>query len=151
MSVPENFVRTSPRQILKMALRRLARRHRFVGILIFELIERKCDAIGEAHGFRHRFRQIAKQPRHLIRRFEISFGIGFQLLADRMNRRFLANAGEHILQRTPCGVMIQHLVGRQQRYAGRDGDAVKPGKAADIVAAIQQARREPDAVRAAAL
>ena len=62
----EIFVDARPGQIFQMLLRGLARRHRLVGILVFELIERKGDAVGKPHGFRDRLRHIAKQPRHFM-------------------------------------------------------------------------------------
>ena len=62
----EIFVDAGPGQVFQMLLRGLARRHRLVRILVFELVERKLDAAGKAHGFRNRLRQIAKQPRHFI-------------------------------------------------------------------------------------
>ena len=99
-----------------MLLRGLARRHRLVRILVFELIERKADATGKAHGFRDRLRQVAKQPRHFVRRLEIALGIGLEPPADGVDGGLLADAGEHILQRTAGGMVVQHLVGRQQRH-----------------------------------
>ena len=87
-----------PGQVFQMALRGLARRHRLVGILVFELIERKRDAAGKPHGFRDRLRQVAKQPRHFVAGLEIAFRIGFQALADGVDGGLLADAGQHILQ-----------------------------------------------------
>ena len=51
----EICVDAGPGQIFQMLLRGLARRHRLVRILVFQLIQRKNDAIGKAHGFRDRF------------------------------------------------------------------------------------------------
>ena len=147
----KSFVRALPGQVFQMALRGLARRHRLVGILIFELIERKIDAAGKPHGFRDRLRHIAKQPRHFMRRLEIAFRIGFQTLADGVDGGLFANAGQNILQGSARGMVIQHLVGRQQRHAGRRGDAMEPRQTAPVVAAIQQAGRKPHAIGAAAL
>ena len=134
-----------------MLLRGLARRHRLVRILVFELIERKVDAVGKAHGFRDRLRQIAKQPRHFVRRLEIAFRIGLQPLADRLDRGLFADAGEHILQRTARGMVIQHLVGREQRHVGLCGEVMQPRQTALVVAAIEQACGEPHAIGAAIL
>ena len=106
-------MRTLPGQILQMTLRGLARRHRLVGILVFELIQRERDAACKPHGFRDRLRRIAKQPCHFIRRLEIALRVGFKTLADCLDGRLLANAGEDILQGAARGMVIQHLVGRQ--------------------------------------
>ena len=96
-----------------MLLRGLARRHRLVRILVFELVEREADAAGKAHGFRDRTRQIAEQPRHFMGRFQMAFRIGLEALADRLDRRLLADTGQHILQRAARGMVVQHFVGRQ--------------------------------------
>ena len=48
-------------------------------------------------------------------------------------------------------MVIQHLVGRQQRHAGGCRDPLQPRQAALVVAAIQQAGRKPHAIGAAAL
>ena len=60
---------------------------------------------------------IAKQPRHFVRRLEMAFGIGFEPLADGLDGGLLADAGQDILQRTPRGIVIQHVVGGEQRHA----------------------------------
>ena len=147
----ESLVRAGPGQVLQMALRGLARRHRLIGILVFELVEREIDAAGKAQGFRDRLRRVAKQPRHFVSRLEIAFGIGFEAPADGVDGGLLADAAQDILQRAARGMMIHHLVGRQQRHAGAGGDALQPPQPAPVVAAIKQARRQPHAVGAAAL
>ena len=81
----------------------------------------------------------------------MAFRIGFKTLADSIDGGFLANAGENILQRAARGMVIQHLVGRQQRHAGGCGHALEPPKTPLVVAAVQKARRKPHPVRAAAL
>ncbi len=140
-----------PCQVFQMLLRGLAWRHRLIGILVFELIKRKIDAAGKPHGFRDRFRHIAKQPRHFMRGLEMAFRIGFKALADGVDRGLLANAGQHILQGAPCGMVIQHLVGGQERHAGGRCEAMKPNQATPVVAAVQQAGCKPHAIGAAVL
>jgi hypothetical protein len=58
----------------------------FVGILVFELVERKPAALDEVQRLRHRFRRVAEQARHLLRWLEVAFGA----LASR-RRPALAN------------------------------------------------------------
>jgi hypothetical protein len=82
---------------------------------------------------------------------EIAFRIGFKTPADGVDGGLLANAAQNILQRTTRGMVIQHLVGRQQRHARRGGDAMEPHQTAPVVAAIQQAGRKPHPIGAAAL
>jgi hypothetical protein len=86
-----------------MLLRRLAFRHRLVGIIVFELVERKRDALREADRLGDRIGRIAEQPRHFVRRFQMPLGIGFQQAARRIERHMLADAGDDILQFAPLG------------------------------------------------
>ncbi len=83
-------------------------------------------------------------------RLEIALGIGFKTFANEVDGGLLANAGEHILQRAAGGMVIQHLVGRQQRHAGGGRDPLQPRQPALVVTAIQQAGRQPHAIGAAA-
>ena len=132
----ETGLHTRPGQVFQMLLRGLARRHRLVGILIFELIERKRDAGGKPHGLRDRLRRVAKQPRHFICGLEMAFGIGLNALADRLDGRLLADAGEDILQGAARRMMVKHLIGRQQRHTGVIRDTLEPGQAPPVVAAV---------------
>ncbi len=134
-----------------MLLRGLARRHRLVGILIFELVERKRNAPGKAHGFRNRVRNIAKQPRHFAPRFQVTLGIGFEPPADGVDGGFFADARQHVLQRTAGGMVVQHLVGREQRHLGGKRDAMQTRQPAPVVAAVKEARGKPDAIGAGVL
>ncbi len=145
----EIVLHTRPGQVFQMLLRGLARRHRLVGVLILELIERKGNAIGKSHGLRDCLRRVAKQPRHFLCRFEMTFGIGFETLADCLNGRLLSDAGQHVLQGAARGIVVEHLVGRQQRHTGVKRDPPKQRQAAPVVAAIEQACREPNSIGAA--
>ena len=134
-----------------MLLRGLARRHRLVRILVFELIQRKCDAPGKADGFRNRCRMIAEQPRHLFGRLQMPFRIGIQPPTDRIDRGLFPDTGEHVLQRTAGGVMVEHLIGGEQRHFCGLRKARKLGQPAAVVAAIEQACRKPHALGAGRL
>ena len=140
-----------PGQIFEVLLRGLARRHRLVRILVFELVERERNAPGKAHGFRDRLGQFAKQPRHFAGRLQVTLGIGFQPAADRVDRRLLADAGQHVLQPAAGGMVVQHLVGREQRHLGGERQTMQPRQPAPVVAAIDQAGGEPDAIGPACL
>ena len=136
-------MRTLPGEIFQVTLRGLARRHRFVRIMIFKLIKRKFNPAGKPHGFPDRLRHIAKQPCHFIGRLEIAFGIGFKTSSDGVDRGLLADAGQDILQRAARRMVIQHFIGSQQRHAGRYGNTMQPRKTAPVVAAVQQAGCKP--------
>ena len=126
-----------------MPLRRLARRHGFVGIAILQFIQRECDAVGETHGFCNRLRQIAKHPRHLEARLQMPLGIGLKFFPGGMDRGFFQNAGQNVLQRTSRGMVVKYLIGRQQRHAGGGSNTLQFRQTPCVVAAIQQACREP--------
>jgi hypothetical protein len=123
----EIFVDAGPGQVFQMLLRGLARRHRLVRILVFELVERKADAAGKAHGLRDRLGQVAEQPCHFAGRLQIAIGIGLEPAADRVNRGLLADTGQHVLQPAAGGMVVQHLVGREQRNFYRERDAMQSG------------------------
>ncbi len=148
--VAEIFVDAGPGQVFEVLLRGLARRHRFVRILVLELVERKADARSKTHGLRNRLGQVAKQPRHFVPRLQVALGIGFEPPADGVDGGFFANTGQHVLQRTAGGMVIQHLVGRQQRHFRSERDAMQSGQPTPVVAAVEQACAEPDAVGAGA-
>ena len=114
--IAEIGFRAGPGQVLQMPLRGLAGRHRLVGILVFELVKRKDDAVGEADGLSDRIGVIAEQPRHLVSRLEMALGIGLETAADALDRGLLADAGQHILQHPLLGMVIEHVVGRDQRH-----------------------------------
>src|SRR5258705_11987766 len=66
-TVRKASISSLPCQVFQMLLRGLARRHRLVGILGFELSKRKIDAAGKPHGFRDRPPRIPEQTDHFIR------------------------------------------------------------------------------------
>ena len=131
-----------------MLLRGLARRHRLVRILVFELVERKwmrpakrmVSAI--ASGKSRNSRAISSA------RLQMALGIGLQPGGRRLDGGLLADAGQHVLQRAARGMMVQHLVGREQRHLRREREAMQPRQTAPVVAAIEQAGGEPHAIGA---
>ncbi len=147
----EIFVDAGPGQVFQMLLRGLALRHRLVRILVFELIKRKRNAAGKAHGFRDRLGELAKQPRHFMGRLEVTFSIGLQTFADGVDGGLLADTSQHILQRPARGMVVQHLVGGEQPHLCACREMMQPRQPALVVAAIEQACGEPDAIGFASL
>ena len=70
-------------QIAQMFVRGFSRRHRFVRIILFDLVEREADFVREPDRFRDCSGRGAKQARHFLGRLQMPFGIGFQPLAGR--------------------------------------------------------------------
>ncbi len=117
-----------------MLLRRLSFGYWFVGIIVFELVERECDPVGKADGFGDGVGRFVEKLRHLVWRFQMPFGIGFQKTARLVQRDMLANAGDDVLQFAPFGTVIKHIIGGQQRHTGRVRHALPFPQAALVIA-----------------
>src|SRR5262245_65008470 len=78
--------------------------------------------------------------------FQIALGIGLELLADRLDGGLLANTCQHILQWTARRMVIEHLIGGEQRHLCRYRKAMQAREAALVVAAIDEACRQPHAI-----
>ena len=61
-----------------MRLRRLALGHRLVGIFVTKLVEREGAGFGDLDGALERILVAFEQARHLVRRFQVALGIGFE-------------------------------------------------------------------------
>ena len=92
-----------------------------------------------------RVRHLAKQPRHLGGRLEIALGIGGEPPAGLVDGQMLADAGEHVLQFAPVGVVIEHVVDGDQRHAGLRARVDAQRKPRAVIAAIEHAGGEPHA------
>ena len=86
-----------------MLLRCLSLGDWFIGVIIFELIERECNPICEADGFGNGIWGLMEKFRHLTGRFQVSFGIDAETTTCFVQRDMLANAGDDILQFAPFG------------------------------------------------
>ncbi len=87
-----------------------------------------------------------EQARHLGGRLEIALGIGGEAASRRVDRQVLADAGEHVLQFAPIGVMIEHIIDRNQRHAGLPRHYGAPGEPRTVIAAVEHGGGEPHAV-----
>ena len=125
-----------------MRLRRLAVGHRLVGIFVFQLVEGEGAGVGDLDGAGERIFVAGEQPRHLLRRFEMPLGIGFELQPSVMDRAFLADAGEHVLQGPAMGCVIEHGVGGDEGKAHACCQLRQRLDAGAVVAAIRMLRGE---------
>ena len=87
-----------------------------------------------------------EQARHLLGRFDMPLGIGLQAQARVVDRAFLADAGEHVLQGTAMGRVIEHAAGGDEGNTDARGKIGERGDAGAIVAAISVPRREVERV-----
>ena len=125
-----------------MRLRRLAVRHRLVGIFVFQLVEGEGAGVGDLDAAAERIFMAFEQARHLLCRFDVPLGIGFEAQARVVDRAFLADAGEHVLQRAAMRRVIEHATGGDEGNADARGEIGERGDAGAIVAAIRMPRRE---------
>ena len=83
-----------------------------------------------------------EEPGHLLRWLQVPLGIGFEFQPSVMDRAFLADAGEHVLQRPAVGGVIEHGTGGDEGKAHACRQLRKRGDAGSIVAAIDMSRGE---------
>jgi hypothetical protein len=83
-----------------------------------------------------------EEPRHLLRRFDMPLGIGFEAEAGLGNGTFLADAGEHVLKGAAVRGVIEHRIGGDERCACAPAEFGECCDAGAIVAAIAMPRRE---------
>ena len=83
-----------------------------------------------------------EQARHLVGRFDMPLGIRFQAQPRFVDRAFLADAGQHVLQGTAMRRVIEHATGSDEGNADARGEIGERCDAGAIVAAIRMPRRE---------
>ncbi len=120
--------------------------HLFIGIFIAQLVEREGKFIAKRQRFFDCFRRIAKQPHHFFRWLQMSLGIYSELAPRTIYGGLLANAGEHVGERPPVGVMIEHIIDCDQRYAGVARMVIQPHKPRAVAAAIKHGGSKTDAM-----
>ena len=134
-----------PGEIFEMRLRRLAVRHRLVGIFVFQLVEGVAAGVSDLHGAGKRRFVAGEEPRHLLRRFEMPLGIGLELQPCVMDRAFLADAGENVLQGPAVACVIEHGAGGDEGKANARRQLRKRFDAGAVAAAIRMTGGEVEA------
>src|SRR5271167_3452963 len=126
-----------PGELDEALLRRLSLRNRLFGVFVTQLVETEPAALDDFEGALDGILPAAKEPRHLLRRFQMALGIGRETIAGYSDRAAFANAGQHILQRAPLGHVIKNIVGRDERQTGRLAERGEAGEAPQIVATVE--------------
>ena len=126
----------------RCCLRGLARRHRLVGIFVFQLVEREGASARAISTLRRRASWPANSRAISAGGFEMALGIGLEARAGLGDRAFLADAGEHVLQGAAVGGVIEHVVGGDERDARAPAEFDECCDAGAIVAAIRVPCRE---------
>ncbi|HQL53418.1 MAG TPA: hypothetical protein PLQ87_01820 [Phycisphaerae bacterium] len=96
-------------------MRRHARRHQLVRILIAQLIQAERATPRDVHGALQQLVIRRVPPRDLVARPQVPFRIRQQPPPRRRERAFLANARQHILQIAPLGHVVVHIVRGHER------------------------------------
>ena len=112
-----------PGEGLEMLLGRRADRDGFVGIFVAKLVEGKAAGVGDRERAGHGLLMALEEAQHLGGRLQMALGIGLEAVAGRGDGAFLANAGEDILQGTAVGMVIEDVVGGDERGFGEAGES----------------------------
>ncbi len=135
------------RQALEFLLRRRTVIAGLVGIIVAELVQGEAAALGDLQRARHRVGTAAEEPRHLRRRLQMAFGMGFQAIACGGDSTALADAGDDVLQLPPLRGVVEHVIGGDERQSRALRQRRQAMEALRIVAAIEHLRREIGAAR----
>ncbi len=131
-----------PSELLEMALRRLPGRHRLVRIFVAELLEIEPDAIRDLERAGDGVRIAREEPRHLGPALHVPLAVRLEPVARFRNCALLADAGEHVGERSARGIVIEHVVGGDERRAKLARKMCQLGEAALLVAAVVKARTD---------
>ena len=135
-----------PGQLLQIGLRGLARRHRLVGILVAQLLEVEGDALGDLERAGDGLRDSRANRRAISAPlFRCRSALASQAVAGFGDRALLADAGEHVGERLAVGMVIEHVVGGDERRARLAGELVELAQAPALVAVVGEGGAEIDA------
>ena len=132
-----------------MPLRRAARRHRLVGILVGELVEAEGALLDDLQGALHGVLAAAEEPCHLGPALEVALGVGGQPPAGLGHGGALADRGQHVLQGPAGGHVVVDVVGGEQRRPVPLGQRRQPVEAATVVAPVEHVGGEVEGARMA--
>ena len=138
--------RTLPGELGEALLRCLPFRDWLLGILVTQLVEAEPAALDDLEAALDHVLMAAKQPRHLLRWLQMALGIGGEAIAGLSDRTAFADAGKHILQRASLGLVVENVIGCDERQPGGLAESGETNKAPCIVAAIEVVDGEIDTV-----
>ena len=103
------------------------------------------DALGDLQRAGDRLRVLREQARHLRAALQMPLGIGLEAIAGFRDRAFLADAGEHVGERLAAGVVIERVVGGNERRARLLAELGELAEAPALVAVVGERGAEMDA------
>ncbi len=118
-----------PGEFFERLLRRQTRHGCLFRILVGKLVEREAAAFGDAKVRAKRLGIAAKEPGHLVRRFEVTVGMTLAAKARIVDGAIVPDAGHHILQDAARRNMEEDIVGDDGRNAcarGHGRQVVEP-------------------------
>ena len=86
------------------------------GVAVAHLAQREGAAGGDLVRGRHQLGTVGEQAVERRRRLEVVLAIGAQQCARSVQGGAVADAGDHVLQRAPLAVVVEHLGGGCQRH-----------------------------------
>ena len=130
---------------------RLPRRHRVVGELVAQVVEREREPLAERLGVPQQVLAVGEERRHRLRGLEVALGVLGEQAPGARERALLADAGQHVLERPPRRGRVTHAVRGHRPQAERVGQVQQPLVRGLLLAAAVALHVEVDAARAEGL
>ena len=93
----------------------------FVRVFVAQLVQAERAALRDLDGARDKLGVCRVAAGDLVPRTQMALGVGQQTCAGLGERASLADARQHVLQITPLGNVVMHVVGGDERDAGLPG------------------------------
>ncbi len=122
-----------PGQPFEARLRVFAVGRDLIGIFVGQLFEVEIAAASEFGRVRDRLGIDGEEAGHLFGAFEVALGVAGEAKACFADGAGVADAGQHILQAAAGGVVIEHVVGGDERHARRLGQRCEPMQPLGVV------------------
>ena len=106
-------------------LRRSARHHDLVGILLAKLAQREGAALGDVGGGADRVGEGFEAALHLLRGLEIAVGEALAAEAELVDGAMFADRGHHVLEHALVGAVVEHVAGGEGAQAMAAGERVQ--------------------------
>ena len=112
--------------------------HFLIGILVADLAEVEAADRGDVGGCLDRVGEKREAPFHFRRRLQSPVHEALALEAQGIDGRFLADRGQHILQRPPLGGVIEDVAHRDAAHADAAGERVERAQPREVARAAPE-------------
>ena len=127
-----------------MGLRRLVRGNGLIGILVNEFVEAEAARARDFGRVRDGGLEATEEPRHFSGGLEMPLGVGLEPQACLADLAFFADAGECVLKRPAGAVVVEHVIGSDERRAATQSEARKRFDPRSVATAVEEGGREVD-------